>query len=215
MRTKKNHEEHEGGISQDGGLFCVFVVSSRLRRSPREEHFQPDKNEGYPAIVHNYMVKGYPRNSRQMGQLLNGCCHHSMGRAHRTLTLHHQDGDAMAKRKRKKKKLKFLIIFLLLAGGGYALYHFRMAGKKAEEVDTPISLKKGAVVDRLTETGKVEYERIVEVKSAISGRVKTLFVDDGQEVNANDVMAIIGPDPDQALRLSEAAVSVQRSRIVW
>ena len=121
----------------------------------------------------------------------------------------------MAKRKRKKKKLKFLIIFLLLAGGGYAFYHFRIAGKKVEDVDAPVSLKKGAVVDRLTETGKVEYERIVDVKSAISGRVKMLSVDDGQDVNANDVMAVIGPDPDQALRLSEAAVSVKRSNIMW
>jgi multidrug efflux pump subunit AcrA (membrane-fusion protein) len=133
----------------------------------------------------------------------------------RTFTLQRKDGGAMVKRKRKKKKLKYLIIFLVLAGGGYAFYHFRMAGKKVEDVDTPVSLKKGVVVDRLTETGKVEYERIVEVKSAISGRVKTLLVDDGQEVNANDVMAVIGPDPDQALRLSEAAVSVKRSRIVW
>jgi multidrug resistance efflux pump len=45
--------------------------------------------------------------------------------------------------------------------------------------------------------------------------VKTLSVDDGQDVNANDVMAVIGPDPDQALRLSEAAVSVKRSNIMW
>lgn len=126
-----------------------------------------------------------------------------------------KDGSPMAKRKRKKKKLKFLIIFLLLAGGGYAFYHFQIAGKKVEDVDTPVSLKKGAVVDRLTETGRVEYERIVDVKSAISGRVKTLSVDDGQDVNANDVMAVIGPDPDQALRLSEAAVSVKRSNIMW
>jgi multidrug resistance efflux pump len=135
--------------------------------------------------------------------------------ARSTPTLQRKDGSPMAKRKRKKKKLKFLIIFLLLAGGGYAFYHFRIAGKKVEDVDAPVSLKKGAVVDRLTETGKVEYERIVDVKSAISGRVKTLSVDDGQDVNANDVMAVIGPDPDQALRLSEAAVSVKRSNIMW
>ncbi len=121
----------------------------------------------------------------------------------------------MAKRKRKRKKLRLLVILLLILGAGYAFWQFQFARNRSVNPVLPVSLKKGAVVDRLTETGKVEYERVVEVKSAISGRVKTLNVDDGQQVEANQVMAIIGPDPDQALRLSETAVSVKRSKIVW
>jgi len=121
----------------------------------------------------------------------------------------------MAKRKKRKKKLKLLAAFLILVAAGYGFWRFQMAPGSAENPVVPVSLKKGAIVDRLTETGKVEHETVVEVKSAISGRVKTLTVDEGQEVKENQVMAIISPDPDQALRLSEKAVSVKKFRILW
>ncbi len=121
----------------------------------------------------------------------------------------------MARRKKKKRKLRFLIVLLLIGGGACAFWRFRVAGEKGADPTKPISPKKGAVVDRLTETGKVEYDRIVEVKSAISGRVKTLNVDAGQHVELDQVMAVVEPDPDQALRLSNAAVSVKRCNILW
>ncbi len=120
----------------------------------------------------------------------------------------------MARRK-KKKKLKLFIFLVLVAGAGFAYWQVRQAGKATEDPAVPISLKKGAVVDRLTEIGKVEYETVVEVKSAISGRIKTLNVDEGQEVKLGDVMAVIEPDPEQALQLSEKSVSVRRCRIMW
>jgi HlyD family secretion protein len=120
----------------------------------------------------------------------------------------------MARRK-KKKKLKLFIFLVLVAGAGFVYWQVRQAGKATEDPAVPISLKKGAVVDRLTEIGKVEYETVVEVKSAISGRIKTLNVDEGQEVKLGDVMAVIEPDPEQAIQLSEKSVSVRRSRIIW
>jgi multidrug efflux pump subunit AcrA (membrane-fusion protein) len=119
----------------------------------------------------------------------------------------------MAKRKKKRKKLRLLIILILIAGGAYAFWHFRIARGKAQDPVKPVSLKKGAVVDRLTETGKVEYDRVVEVKSAISGRVKSLKVDAGQDVELNQVMAMIEPDQDQFLRLAEADTSVKRCEV--
>ncbi len=121
----------------------------------------------------------------------------------------------MAKRKKRKRRLKLIVALLLIAGVGYACQRLFFSGDKKDDPTTPISLKKGAVVDRLTETGKIEYETVVEVKSAISGRVKALTVDEGQEVKQDEVMAIIEPDRDQALQLSEKAVSVRRCRIVW
>ncbi len=122
----------------------------------------------------------------------------------------------MAKRKKKKKRIRKLIIaVIVVAAAGYGFWHFWLGRGKAEDLTVPISLKKGAVIKRLTETGKVEYARIVEVKSAISGRVKTLTTDDGEKVQQNQVMAIIEPDPDQKLRLSQKAASVKRCRILW
>ncbi len=121
----------------------------------------------------------------------------------------------MAKRKKKKRKVKLVIAAIVVAAAGYGVWHFWLARGKAEDPTLPISVKKGAVVDRLTETGKVEYARIVEVKSAISGRVKTLTTDDGQQVEQNQVMAVIERDPDEDLRFEEKAVSVKRGRILW
>lgn len=117
------------------------------------------------------------------------------------------------KKKKKKRRVKIVAVLVILVVG-VGFWRFRVGGRKSEDVVKPVSLKKGAVIDRLTETGKVEYARIVEVKSAISGRVNELRVDDGQHVERGDVMAVIEPDPDQALRLSEKAVSVRRFRIL-
>lgn len=121
----------------------------------------------------------------------------------------------MAKRKKKKRRVKLVIAVVAVAAAGYGFWNFWLARGKAEDPTLPISLKKGAVVNRLTETGKVEYARIVEVKSAISGRVRSLPVDDGQQVEQNQVMAVIERDPDEDLRLEEKAVSVKRGRILW
>jgi HlyD family secretion protein len=121
----------------------------------------------------------------------------------------------MARRKKKKKRVKVIVAVVLIAAAGYGGWSVFMRGGRGDTPAPPISMKKGAIVDRLTETGRVEYARVVEVKSAISGRVITLTTDDGQHVKENEVMAIIEPDPDQALRLSEAAVSVKRCKIIW
>ncbi|NQT82623.1 efflux RND transporter periplasmic adaptor subunit [bacterium] len=122
----------------------------------------------------------------------------------------------MAKRKkRKRRKAKLVVAVIVVAAAGYGFWQFWLARGKDNDPTIPISIKKGAIVDRLTETGTVEYARVVEVKSAISGRVVTLAVDDGHSVKQGDVMAVIEPDPDQALRLSQKAVSVRRSRIIW
>jgi len=120
----------------------------------------------------------------------------------------------MARRKKKKRKVKVIVAVVLLAVAGYGGRSVLMGGGKAEDRTAAISLKKGAIVDRLTETGNLEYARVVEVKSAISGRVRTLPVDDGQQVLQNEVMAIIERDPDEDLRFAQKAVSVKSCRIL-
>lgn len=73
----------------------------------------------------------------------------------------------------------------------------------------------GGVIDRLTETGTIELVRTVEVKSQISGKIKKLLIEEGDYVTENQVLAIIEPDPNQALTLNAKRAAVDRAKIQY
>ena len=56
-------------------------------------------------------------------------------------------------------------------------------------------MRRGAVVEQLKETGRIEFVRTVEVKSTVSGEIVHLFAEPGQAVSEGDMLAIIRPRP--------------------
>ena len=76
-----------------------------------------------------------------------------------------------------------------------------------------VKVEYGGVLDRLTETGTIELVRSVDVKSKISGKIKELLVEEGQEVRVNQLLAIVEPDPNQALMLYGKRAAVDRAEI--
>jgi len=79
---------------------------------------------------------------------------------------------------------------------------FRLGEVKAE--DLQVSVREVGVVDPFTK---------VDVKSAVSGRVKTLRVREGAVVRVGDVLAEVEPDVTQAQSLSEVQSAVVHAEV--
>ena len=117
----------------------------------------------------------------------------------------------MKKRKRKRGRWIVIGLVVVVIAGGVILKVVK-GGKKAEVVET-VTVKEGTVTDRLTETGTIELVRTVDVKSPISGEIKTLATEEGDEVHEGQFLAVVEPDPNQTLLLYNKRASVDRARI--
>ncbi|HXH61063.1 MAG TPA: efflux RND transporter periplasmic adaptor subunit, partial [Fimbriimonadaceae bacterium] len=70
--------------------------------------------------------------------------------------------------------------------------------KKASSVDSKTAtIEKGTLLSQVIETGSLDAETSVEVKSKVSGRVAKLLVDEGDKVSAGQLIAEIDPEESQ------------------
>jgi HlyD family secretion protein len=118
------------------------------------------------------------------------------------------------KKKRGKKKWIFILILVVVA----LLIVFQAIKRNSGQVDKKgqtAVVEYGGVLDRLTEIGTIELVRSVDVKSKISGKIKEILVEEGQMVKANQVLAIVEPDPNQALQLYGKRAAVERAKIEY
>ena len=125
--------------------------------------------------------------------------------------------DALKRKKRKKKRKRIFIAFACLTLVIVALMIIKQkADAGPKDLKSPaVKVEYGGVLDRLTETGTIELVRSVEVKSKISGKIKQILVEEGEQIKANQVMAIVEPDPNQALQLYGKRAAVERARIEY
>jgi len=117
-----------------------------------------------------------------------------------------------AQRRKKSFLFKFLV-FLGLAGCIGAIVYLNLEQKIPEDTYATLPLKRGAVIDKLAETGTIELVRTVEVKSTVAGEIISLPVEAGDWVKKGQLMALIEPDPNQSLQLYQKRSSVERSKI--
>ena len=113
----------------------------------------------------------------------------------------------------KKRRLLKVLVFLLLAGSVGAAVYFNLRQEKAEETYPTAVVERGAVVDKLAETGRIELVRTVEVKSTIAGEIRDLPIEAGAWVETGELMAVIEPDPNQSLQLYQKRSSVEQGKI--
>lgn len=116
------------------------------------------------------------------------------------------------------------IVFVVLIGlcglGYFAIQGLQAQNRKKTGPDPNLAqVTRGDLVQQVIETGTIDAKKAVEVKSRVAGRVKQIFVQEGDRVSAGQLIAII--DPQETLlqvRQSEAQLrgaqsSVARSRI--
>lgn len=114
----------------------------------------------------------------------------------------------------KTRKLIIGAIGLAAVAGmiAFNLQKQNKAKSPTRDIET-VPVRRGAVVEQLKETGRIEFVRTVEVKSTVSGEIVHLFAEPGQAVAAGDMLAIIRPDPNQTLQLYNKRAAVERVRI--
>ena len=114
----------------------------------------------------------------------------------------------------KTRKLIIGAIGLAAVAGmiAFNLQKQNKAKSPTRDIET-VPVRRGAVVEQLKETGRIEFVRTVEVKSTVSGEILHLFAEPGQAVAAGDMLAIIRPDPNQTLQLYNKRAAVERVRI--
>lgn len=114
-------------------------------------------------------------------------------------------------RVRKKSKRWIILIAALLVI--VIVSNLFSGNRKPEVILVPLKLEQGDLVRRLAESGTIEMDRTVEVKSQVSGRITRLYADVGDSVAVDALLAIIEPDPNKALQLSGKRASVIRSEM--
>ncbi len=111
---------------------------------------------------------------------------------------------------RKKTRRRWLIavaalVVLIVIGNVFS------RSERPQAPVEPVSVEQGTVVRRLAETGTIEMDRTVEVKSQVAGRIMQLLADEGDLVTDGQLLAVIEPDPNKALQLAGRRASVARA----
>jgi HlyD family secretion protein len=86
------------------------------------------------------------------------------------------------------------------------------SGKKKTQGPTTVKVERRNIEDKALAVGTIDPETEFEIKSKISGVVKTIFVEAGSFVKAGDPLVEIRPDPTP-LELAEAKRNVEMSTI--
>jgi len=121
----------------------------------------------------------------------------------------------MSPSKRKKKIAIFsgigLAIVIVVA---LVAMKARANGNQAPKL--PVKVGKAEVADiqvKVTEVGNVQPEVKVDVKSAVSGKVISIFHRDGDVVKRGDVLARVEPDLNQAQSLADTKNALTSAKI--
>lgn len=116
-------------------------------------------------------------------------------------------------RKKTKKWWLMLLMLLVLAGGGYYAQKTWFAPKPTASYATA-AVKRGDVEKTVLASGKLEAVQQVSVGAQVSGQVKRLAVELGQNVKAGDLIAEIDSLAQQnALRNAEAALTTAKAEL--
>src|SRR5438067_10473313 len=117
--------------------------------------------------------------------------------------------------KRKKKLAIFSAIGLALVIV-VAFVAMKAKGSAPKEPKLPAKVGKAEVADiqvKVTEVGNVQPEVKVDVKSAVSGKVVSIFHRDGDAVKRGDMLARVEPDLNQAQSLAETKNALSSAQI--
>jgi len=105
----------------------------------------------------------------------------------------------------------FLGLFVLAVVAVLLFLVFHGNGKSDAEY-TLVNVERGTIVDKAMAIGRIEPENEIAVKSKISGIVKRIFVEIGDNVKADDPLVEIRPDPTP-LEYAEAKRNVEIAEV--
>lgn len=114
---------------------------------------------------------------------------------------------------RKRKNRKILIILGILALAMVAWVVAKGSGKPKGEAIEMSKVEKRTIIESVTASGKIYPETEVKISSDVSGEIVELYVEEGDSVVANQVLAKIDPDTYvSAVERGNAAVNSAKSQ---
>ena len=119
-----------------------------------------------------------------------------------------------ASKRRKKFAIISIVVLAIVIIGAFVAMKAKNSGK--EEAKLPVKVGKAEVADiqvKVTEVGNVQPEVKVDVKSAVSGKVVSIYHRDGDTVKRGDILARVEPDLNQAQSLAETKNSLRSAQI--
>lgn len=112
---------------------------------------------------------------------------------------------------RKLAWISIILVFALSMGCGKA--EIKGRGKRSDGKIKSHIVKKGEIIVKLEETGEIEPIKQIEIKSKISGKIIKFFVEEGDYVKKDDVIAEIEPDYNQAEMITRVKSNLELSEI--
>ena len=95
----------------------------------------------------------------------------------------------------------YIFLAVLVAGGAAWQVSRVKAGKVPKPTGRIVTVKRGDLAVKVSETGSLEPVTQVEVKSRVAGRVQKIFVKEGDFIKAGTLIAIV--DPTEVAREAE------------
>jgi HlyD family secretion protein len=108
-----------------------------------------------------------------------------------------------------KKIIIIAVILVVLIGVAYIAFG---SSKEKENGIKFVEVTKDTIVDKALAVGQLEPRQEIQVKSKISGIVKTLHVDVGDQVRAGDALITVAPNPTP-LEYSEAKRKLELAEV--
>jgi len=105
-------------------------------------------------------------------------------------------------------------IVLLVAVGTIIFYRIYVKEKdnNKQEFKTA-TVKRSSIIVKVTESGSVESETSVDVKSELTGEVKKISVKEGDSIKAGDSLALIQQETSQAQEVAQARASLKEAKL--
>jgi len=110
----------------------------------------------------------------------------------------------------KKISILFSFIMMILLVSSCSV---KRKGKKSNHELNKHIIEKGEIIVKLEETGEIQPIREIEIKSKVSGKIITFYVEEGDQVNKGDVIAQVEPDYNQAEYISRVKSNLELAEI--
>ena len=114
-----------------------------------------------------------------------------------------------------KRWIVLLLLILAIGLGGLTWFLSPLSGTTNTPEDTPkvVTVTKGSIQTRVSETGTLQPSNTIEIKSQFSGEVTQLLVTAGQHVEAGQLLAVIRQEPREARQVAQLRAGIQEERI--
>jgi len=93
----------------------------------------------------------------------------------------------------KRVWLILLVVLVVLCGGGMFALTRVLGSMRKPPAAKDVVVERGNLIVSVVESGTVDAVKVVEIKSRVAGRVKKLWVEEGDEVSAGQLIATIDP----------------------